>query len=794
MRRFQKSENIIFIAFFSLAVLKPAAPAVGAPQYESLSAAKKALNDGFYELSLNLFTEFLQAHPGSEDVLEAEFNIGLCYLNLKRYQQAIDIFQRLINTNGAKQLKDRLYYWLAEAYFKNKDSESAYNNFKALTDEFPGSYYQPQALYSLGWCRFESKDFNEALRLFSDFKEKHPGHQLVYEVDLKIAECLYALKNYKSLRAHLEEIFLKSSNGQEAAQGRNDTLPPFISFYLAESCFYLGDYKCAIENYSIVRGQNNPQDMKSAICLGLGWSYFKSADYGGAIANFNLLLENQADSKMIENALLGKALSFYGDNSYAQSIKVFDQLLALTNDPEARIEAYIEKAQVLADNNDLPSAIRCYRESEKLIDNSTAGRLIYRTRYGLGLIYQRLADYEEALNSFNLSLSYAADQRQKVSVLLKIAEIKQATGKDVQALEIYENIIRDFPGSQGSDYAFYNSGLFLYNQKKYEKAIEKFNSLVKDHPDSNLVYDSIFYAGLSYYENGDFLNSYMKLRNLRGIDPKENSVKLEAVFLEGLSLKAMRQYENAYSIFKDLIRETPANHQLLPRLEYEAAECLYYSGETKGALERLEFLRTKYPQMEISELILWRLAEHFFYADDFEKSKRYLTSIINQGADAVIKGNAYNLLGECYEAEGKHKDSIEAYLKIQDPGKGVLLKIARGYRKLNDINSSAEFYKKVLESNDYADLEPVQFELAELLEEADRIDEAVNGYLSVKNDPNLRLKGLLRAAKMYEAIEELPKAIKIYQEIAGLDTAESRFAAERAEALSDSSKHSVKER
>src|SRR3989339_2268880 len=218
----QEKSKIIILFFLLFSVLYSLCSVIEAQETDSdkkeqeeLSLAVGAFENGFYDTSLNLLNKFISRFPQSALSPEADLYIGRCYFNQKKYALAIEQFNRLldseprgrtINLKDAAVYKDKIYYWLAESYFRSQDIPSALNFYEKLTLECLDSATLAQAYYSLGWCLFEQGKFKEARDKFSAFKGKFPGNLLAREADYKIAECLYNLKDYSQLKSYAEYL------------------------------------------------------------------------------------------------------------------------------------------------------------------------------------------------------------------------------------------------------------------------------------------------------------------------------------------------------------------------------------------------------------------------------------------------------------------------------------------------------------------------------------------------------------------------------------------------------------
>ncbi|MDO8749116.1 MAG: tetratricopeptide repeat protein [Candidatus Omnitrophota bacterium] len=797
-----KKSKILILSFLLLSVICFSFSAARAQETDSdkkeqeeLSLAVGAFENGFYDTSLNLLNKFISRFPQSALSPEADLYIGRCYFNQKKYAPAIEQFNRLldgeprgrtINLKDAAVSKDKIYYWLAESYLRSQDMPSALNFYEKLTLECLDSAYLAQAYYSLGWCLFEQGKFKEAQDKFSAFKDKFPGNLLVREADYKIAECLYSLKDYSQLKSYAEYLeknyYLRPNSAQSGnipevlsdASGKR-----LIKFYLAESGFYLKDYPYAIDNYIQALAQDSDDDFKNPVYLGLGWSYLKSGDYASALMNFDKPLSAESGG-YFENALLGRALALGMSLKFPEAIENYDKLISRSKDAAIVLEAYIGKAEALYNQGDYSQSISAYKEAEGRINPEVSGSFSDRISYGLGLSYLKSGNTGQALKEFSLLAQNSKDDSLKVSALTEMAEVFLESGDNKKAIGIYEGILKDYPDCANCGYVYSGLGLALLKSREYGRAIEVLKSAIAKYSESPARETINFYLGTAYYEQGDFLNSYMQLRSFVTRYPR-SAHKARALNFQGLSLKSLGRFQDAYEIFKQAAKLDAQDAKLSARAEFEMADCLYSLGRIEEALSKLEYLRSKYSSSEVSSAVLWRLAEHYFQENKLDLSRRYLLDIIQSGQDPLARDDAYYLLGRAFEKDGRYEEALEAFKKIERDKQKVYPKIADIYKSSGNFLDAASYYRKVLQEGGSENKAQARFGLAECLEEAGLLDEAVLEYRAISSeaDKDILVKGLLRAGKIYEDKEDIQKAVEMYEKIVSLDVEESKFAQER---------------
>ncbi|MCM8790004.1 MAG: tetratricopeptide repeat protein, partial [Candidatus Omnitrophica bacterium] len=246
-------------------------------EQEVLFVAKKAFEDGFYEVSLGLLERFLKSYPESAELPQAYLLIGQCYFYQNKFLDALSTFEKLLSEPKAKNIRDALYFWVAEVHFKGNSFDRAASYYQKIIDEFPKSSYVPLAYYSLGWTEFQRQNFKESLKFFSIVEDRYPKEPQARDSSLKIIECLYNLKDYPQLKEKIK-AYLK-------VYAKEPAILMYLNFYLAEANYYLDDFEGAVDAYQKVTATSDKQ-LQALSRLGLGWSYLKLKKYKEAESLF----------------------------------------------------------------------------------------------------------------------------------------------------------------------------------------------------------------------------------------------------------------------------------------------------------------------------------------------------------------------------------------------------------------------------------------------------------------------------------------------------------------------------
>ncbi|MDD2703141.1 MAG: hypothetical protein PHC33_03950, partial [Candidatus Omnitrophica bacterium] len=75
---------------------------------ESFYVARKAFDDGFYDVALSLLKRFQDNYPSSGRAPEVSLLIGQCYFNQNKFLDALNKFEETLNRSEAKAIQDAL--------------------------------------------------------------------------------------------------------------------------------------------------------------------------------------------------------------------------------------------------------------------------------------------------------------------------------------------------------------------------------------------------------------------------------------------------------------------------------------------------------------------------------------------------------------------------------------------------------------------------------------------------------------------------------------------------------------
>lgn len=787
---------------------------------EALFVAKKAFDDGFYEVSLSLLERFLNNYPSSLKAIEANLLIGRSYFHANKLLEALKKFEELLTQPQANGIKDEIFYWIAEVHFRTNNFEKAKNYYQRIIEEFPKSTYVGAAYYSLGWCLFQMRNFQGALDNFKIVEDKFSQQPQGQDATFKIIECFYNLKDYNGLKERIKSYL--NVNPKDSSK------LPYLYFYLAEANFYLNSFDEASEFYSKVILGTADLNMQAVSRLGLGWSYLKLKRYSDALNVFSDIKNEFLEKKSFDILLLGKAILAQETNKLLEAKNIYDELIKTTEEPSVLIQAYVGKGDTLYSLSQYDQAIQSYKEArDRVQPESVPKEIIDKLHYGLAWAYLKGGEFKEAIDEFQKLVKESQDNIVKISALCQIGDAYQDSGDYPKAQEIYDSILKDYPESSYSDYVQYQMGLTLLKALNYDGAILSFLTLNKNFPRSTLLDDATYALGLAYFQKQDYNASREVLNGFAEKFKDSTNLKSQAAYLLGSSLYNLGKYAEAIEVFRGIIKMYGQDTELMQKAEYEIADCYFQMGNEKEAMARFKMLRAKYPDSKLTAEIIWWLGEYYYRHNDLDLSRRYFYSLVQDFSESNLVPDAFYALGTIYAEESNFTEALNNFKKVMGLSRSDLMgqaaiaiadiyvkdnkidqavltyeeilkkypnlnlliypKLADTYVKSGELNKALDYYRRSLEVVPLLEMADIQFKIAEVLQAQGKNMESVQEYLKVNylyaQSSDLTVKALLRVAKIYEGKEDFKGALNIYQKIISLNVPEAKYARERIDQI-----------
>lgn len=156
-----------------------------AEEYFRIDSLKLALNgDGQYPG----FLRVIDKYSGTDAANLAHFYAGACFVRLGDNPNAIKHLKKF-DGNGARQVQQKAYKLLGDAYADSGNPKEALDNYKKAADYFTeDKQASAEALFAAAYLADQVlKDQKKATELYKELKEKYPDTSFGPEADKYLA-------------------------------------------------------------------------------------------------------------------------------------------------------------------------------------------------------------------------------------------------------------------------------------------------------------------------------------------------------------------------------------------------------------------------------------------------------------------------------------------------------------------------------------------------------------------------------------------------------------------------------
>jgi tetratricopeptide (TPR) repeat protein len=399
-----------------------------------------------YNMALQFFSLSERSTSNPLRITEAQSYRALCLYQMKRYQEATELYLKL---------------------FKGSESPDTY------------LYLGAKSAYAAG-------DYHQALRLYDQFVDTYPSSQYFLPVLADIANSYYnmgnyaqAVQDYKNIlsryrnirefsdadRALLGEVFtglelsLKRADDQDLISDLAALSETFQSLYISFELSYL-----------IIRLYAESELWDDVL---VGAEELRS--------QFPQVKRNEVEMLMAESLIR------------LEEYSVADSLLASLYQDTQDLEALTRWAEIDYLSENYAAALQKYRQA-------------YATHPSSEMWFNMLkASISAEYQDFDALWSMGSHYQDEIpSARLFRLEYLVSYAEFAQALELTDSIINESLSSHDHAMAFLYKGIIAFTQVRYEAAITEFNRTIMLFPDMNDIQDlAFFYLIRSYLELGE---------------------------------------------------------------------------------------------------------------------------------------------------------------------------------------------------------------------------------------------------------------------------------------------------
>lgn len=590
--------------------------------YQLAGSYLKIRNNGE---AMNAFKSASEASFDDSITEDALFNYAKLSFDLNGDES---VFQRYLARYNTSRKGELIYDYLATAALKRRDyaaAVDAYDEIDELNDYQQSNYIK--ANFMRADQLVKSQSYSMAIRYFKSTAYYLAKTDPLYQLSqYYLAECYYAIDAYKDAIGRYKELH----NLSALSNRREGKLIPYNMAY----CYYrLGDWSEAAKAFDSYIRTGDPMVREDAL-LRRADCDFARKDYASAAASYrNLLKEFSSSDKIYPVYRLGVSYGLAGEKYR----KVEALSPVLDSDPDAPLycDALYELGRAYADVADYDHAIQVF---DILRTSSKDPEFIVRSVMGTGMAKRNSGDLDGALESYMSVVSNYRESDYTKEALLSIQSIYNAKKEPQKYLEYIEkNKINAVGNESDRRNLYFSTAEQVYQAGNYSAAVVSFSKYLRMYPDGTNSAEAYYYLGASYKALGQKEKACENYR--KALDNNLSGSYAIFAMLGYASLSySLQDYESAYAAYKSLAQ---SSDQLTDKLDA-------YVGMMRSAYAAKMYDKT----IEAGASVLQRTTDEALRRETmYKQAKSYLfTSRRDQAFDLLTKLSASAATAEGAEA------------------------------------------------------------------------------------------------------------------------------------------------
>lgn len=720
--------------------------------------------------------------------------IGESYFNLEKYEESIPYLQSYEGKKG--QWNNTDFYQLGYAYYKQKDYESAVNEFNKIIDG--RNAVAQNAYYHLGESYINLDKKSEALNAFRNAAQMDFDLKIKEDAWLNYAKLSYDIGNpyqsvpqvltlyldqypdssfYSEIEVLLIDSYISSKNYEEALVLLKGKSGFENKLAYQKAAFYRGLELYNELNFSVARdffkkSLSEPRDpvINVRATFWLAETDYNLSDFNEALIGFKQFsgMSSSPSTEEFRGLNYHIAYTYFKLKDYENATMYFQKYLEQNDDNQMRRgDAFLRLGDGYFVTSNYSKAIDAYNESTSFRDVESD-----YAAFQSAMSYGYMGDIETKTRSLEQFANRYKNSALRDDAFYELGNTYVKSNEIPQALSNYEKLIDQYPNSVFVPKALLRQGLVFYNSSQNDKALSQFKSVAENYPQSEEAVQAVATARLIYIDIGQVDDYARWVRRLDFVEVTDaeldntSYLAAEKQYIDGNTDKAIKQFNSYLNSFPEGIHALKSHFYL--------AQMYYQKDLPDNALEHFEYV-VNAPKNEYSEQSTVRLGEILLNNKNWDAALPVLENL-EKNADYPqnIQFARSNLMKVYYQMENfslskTYASQLMNSTKDEQIKRDAQIILARSSMQLGDEDTAADVYKALAKSSS-GSIAAESLYFKAYFENKSNDHEASNRTLQglIKDYSSYKefsAKGLVVMAKNYAALNDAFQATYILESV-----------------------------
>ncbi len=693
----------------------------------------------FNRKSVQLYEWFIRDFPKDEKVDQALFFLGYNYFELNQPERGKDYYKRLTDQFPKSPYIEESNFALGEFYFERELWADALKHYQAVAANKRARLFS-FALYKTAWCQYKTGQVKQALqslerviragRVAKGSQDSSAGGvsriRLATEAQKDLVVFYAEAGTAKDARAYFNEIA-----GEKQTYGLLEKL----AYYYAD----IGNREGAryVFRDLITERPNSP----------------KAYDYQYQIVTMYV----STDSKdTFRNELYNWIQNYSPSSEWAEANKKDAQLVARANQLiETTLRNHVLQNHQTAQNSRVPSAREAAKKGYELYFHTfKEGAKLDEMHFFYAELLFDMGEFDTAAQHYAWVTDNAPNspyfEKSSLNQVLALEKslpkeetLKKAVGDSLEAQPFAKNVaafeaasekyVKAYPKGESVPAMRYKMGALYYYHNQFDKALEAFNSIIREYPKSPYAQYS---ANLT-------LDIYNLKKDYSGLEKAGNDM--------------MANEDLAKSQVGEQVKG------VLQRASFKRAQDLEAKKDYAGAAQAYEDFAKKNQGGELQTPASFNAAINFERANDLTKAVGMYAVVLadkNPKHDGLKKSASQNV-AVLLEKTGQYKKAAEAYESYSKKNPKDKASVAFSYNAavirdgMNSYTAALAGYQAHFDSGKGSDKWETLYLMAQLQERRGNITKAQGFYKQYyeahPKNPAAVVEAAYKVAKIHQA-------------------------------------------
>ncbi len=795
---------------------EPAPPAGDAPGAAGAEAALRdyysangLLNRGLHELAVTAYGKFLDNHAEHEKVPTARYGLAVCLYQLarydeaaaeltqlqtqhasqygaeiaailgqcnlarKRYAEAAEAFQEVIQNHSRHDLADDAVAGAAEALYSQGLYDQAITKCRLFVSRWPAPVVKnplgERIEFFWGLAAMGQHDYETAAERFSRILEHYPAGPFADEASLRLAQCYDHNNLTQQAARQFRKVLSFGAAGSRAG-----------THYAADALLGLGSLALQqgrpaeagkLFDRLIDSHPDSPLILAAQFRRGRAW--FEQGDYDRGLAVLNRSGELCRGGPLEDDVAYWIAKCRLRQGHFADAAGRLARAIEQFPSSELLAVMHYDRAIALVRNGDSEDGIGALELFRKRFpDHALAGDALHL----VATTQHEQRHYDKSQAHCRTFLERYPSHESAAAIAYLSAENHFLRTRYAESADGYRRFLARYPQDSQASKARFRLGTALYRLGRFDEAGPLLGEALSADSDG-LFRFGLFALGDIHFQRSEWKKAERFLRDYVSTEVTVPSAD-DALLKWGLALQRQGKHVEAlriYDRFSQHFDDSP--HRL---------QVIFERGQTLVALERFDEAKAAFEQVltegadsRFRPYALNHLASIAMGHDDFTAAAELFKSVVGTGAEALDEAESLFRQGQALLGAGRLRDAEQVYKSFLDnhPTHALAaqacaqlaITLARQDRHREALDTIERVEREFVGQLDKQLLASLQYEKAWVLKRLGRAEEAAATYRSLlagDADGDVHIHALLELAaieadaKRFEPAAELLRQLR----------------------------------